>query len=100
MFAGGQKAGYYEPSKTKLDHMMFGTVMQETPVLDEAGEPVMDAKTKKPKVKVEKMKTRSGDTVKLADLLDESKERALKIFKERLERQAAAAEGAEESKAP
>ena len=77
VFAGGQKAGFYDPKEKKLDHMMFGTVMQETPVLDENGEQVIDPKTKKPKVKVEKMKTRSGDTVKLAELLDESKERAL-----------------------
>ena len=77
VFAGGQKAGFYDPKEQKLDHMMFGTVMQETPVLDENGEQVIDPKTKKPKVKNEKMKSRSGDTVKLAELLDESKERAL-----------------------
>ena len=91
VFAGGQKANFYDPAKNKLDHMMFGTVMQETPVLDENGEAVIDPKTKKPKVKIEKMKTRSGDTVKLSELLDESKERALKVFQARLERQAAAA---------
>ena len=51
--------------------------MQESILLDEAtGEPVIDPKTKQPKKKLEKMKTRSGDTVKLADLLDEAKSRA------------------------
>ena len=49
--------------------MQFGTVMQET-VVDEA-----TGKTKK-----EKMKTRSGDTVKLSELLDEAKARALAGF--------------------
>lgn len=52
--------------------MQFGTVMQEVEVIDE--------KTGKPKKKLEKMKTRSGDTVKLSDLLDEAKSRALAIF--------------------
>ena len=70
--------------------MQFGTVMQETQVLDPAtGEPVIDQKTGKPKTKVEKMKTRSGDTVKLADLLNEAKSRALADFEARLARQAA-----------
>lgn len=51
--------------------------MQESILLDEAtGEPMIDPKTKQPKKKLEKMKTRSGDTVKLADLLDEAKSRA------------------------
>ena len=57
--------------------------------MDEAtGEPVIDKKTKKPKTKLEKMKTRSGDTVKLADLLDEAKSRAMDIFQQRMDRQA------------
>lgn len=46
------------------------------------------------------MKTRSGDTVKLADLLDESKARALKIFQDRIARQEQSAqEGGEGSSA-
>ena len=69
--------------------MQFGTVMSEVEVVDPAtGEPVLDKKTGKPKTKLEKMKTRSGDTVKLADLLDEAKRRAVVIFQERLEQQA------------
>lgn len=60
--------------------MQFGTVMQETEYEDE--------KTGEKKTKIEKMKTRSGDTVKLAELLDESRERALEMFKKRLEQQA------------
>jgi len=61
--------------------MQFGTVMQETMVVDEA--------TGVSKKKIEKMKTRSGDTVKLADLLNEATARALADFKARLDRQAA-----------
>jgi arginyl-tRNA synthetase len=34
------------------------------------------------------MKTREGDTVKLMDLLDEAKNRALEIFKERMKESA------------
>jgi len=79
IFAGGIKAGFYDPKKTTLNHMQFGTVQQETEYVDEA--------TGKTKKKAEKMKTRSGDTVKLADLLDESKARALKIFQARIARQ-------------
>lgn len=80
VFAGGIKAGFYDAKKTQLNHMQFGTVMQETMVVDEA--------TGKEKKKVEKMKTRSGDTVKLADLLDEAKARATAIFEARIARQA------------
>ena len=94
VFASGVKAGFYDPKVTALNHMQFGTVMQETEVVDEA--------TGETKKKIEKMKTRSGDTVKLADLLDESKARALVQFQERIARQqanAAAADGeGEESK--
>ena len=89
IFLGGIKANFYDAKKTILNHMQFGTVMSEVPVLDEATkEPVIDKKTGKPKTKLEKMKTRSGDTVKLADLLDEAKRRAMVILKERLEHQA------------
>ena len=63
--------------------------MQESDVLDEAtGEPVMDPKTGKPKKRQERMKTRSGDIVKLADLLNEAQSRAKKIFEDRMARQA------------
>jgi len=80
VFAGGIKANFYDPKVTTLNHMQFGTVMQETEVTDEA--------TGKTKKKLEKMKTRSGDTVKLADLLDEAKTRSMAIFEARMARQA------------
>ena len=54
--------------------------MQEVEAIDE--------KTGKMKKKLEKMKSRSGDTVKLNDLLNEAKARAMTQFKARLERQA------------
>lgn len=79
IFAGGIKAGFYDPKLVTLNHMQFGTINQETITVDEEGK-----ETKK----IEKMKTRSGDTVKLADLLDEAKTRALAIFQARLDRQA------------
>jgi len=69
LFAGGLKANFYDPKKVTLNHMQFGTVMQEEEVVDE--------KTGKTKKCLTKMKTRSGDTVKLADLLDEAKTRAM-----------------------
>lgn len=75
VFKGGEKAGFYDPKQVRLDHMVFGMVCSETEVLDE--------KTGKMKMKQVKMKTRSGDTVKLAELLDEAKVRALKQFEER-----------------
>ena len=48
----------------------------------------VDEKTGKTKKKLEKMKSRSGDTVKLNDLLNEAKSRAMTQFKARLDRQA------------
>lgn len=49
-------AGYYNPSQTRVDHCTFGVVLGE------------DKK---------KFKTRSGDTVKLKDLINEGLERSL-----------------------
>lgn len=77
VFKGGEKAGFYDPKTTQLDHMVFGMVCSEAIVIDE--------KTGKEVKKMEKMKTRSGDTVKLQDLLDEAKARALKLFEERMQ---------------
>jgi arginyl-tRNA synthetase len=54
--------------------MMFGMVLQENISVDEDGK-----ETKK----AEKIKTREGKSVKLAELLDEAKDRALKTFEER-----------------
>ena len=68
--------------------MQFGTVMQEVEFVDE--------KTGKTKKKLEKMKSRSGDTVKLNDLLNEAKSRAMTQFKARLDRQAEHQQAGEE----
>lgn len=68
VFAGGKVANFYDPEKTVLNHMAFGMVLQENEATDE------DGKTTK---KVEKIKTREGKSVKLAELLDEAKQRAL-----------------------
>jgi arginyl-tRNA synthetase len=62
VFAGAERAGWHRPGCTRLDHMGFGLVLGE------------DGK---------KFKTRSGDTVKLENLLDEAAERAKKTLKER-----------------
>ena len=55
VFACSEQAGVYDPSKTRVDHVGFGVVLGE------------DKK---------KFKTRSGDTVRLVDLLDEGIKRA------------------------
>ncbi|PWU12815.1 MAG: arginine--tRNA ligase [Verrucomicrobia bacterium] len=53
---------WHPESKTKLDHVWFGSI------LGEDGKP---------------FKTRSGETVKLADLLDEAEERAARVVAEK-----------------
>lgn len=58
-----EKAGYLDPLKVRFDHVPFGVVLG------------MDGK---------KFKTRSGDTEKLIDLIDEAIRQATVIFKERL----------------
>ncbi|KAH8040821.1 hypothetical protein HPB51_012991 [Rhipicephalus microplus] len=62
VFACGQRAGYVDISKVRLDHCCFGVVLGE------------DKK---------KFKTRSGDTVKLADLLDEGLQRSMQKLLEK-----------------
>jgi len=76
VFKGAEKAGYVDPKKTRLDHMVFGMVQQETITVDDKGKEVK---------KIEKIKTREGKSVKLAELLDEAKMRALKLFEERMQ---------------
>lgn len=55
IFSCAKVAGIYDPSKVRIDHVGFGVVLGE------------DGK---------KFKTRSGDTVKLSDLLDEGLKRS------------------------
>lgn len=62
IFACAERAGILDPSKHRVDHVGFGVVLGE------------DGK---------KFKTRSGDTVKLSDLLDEGLKRALDKLKEK-----------------
>lgn len=57
-----EKAGIHDPKKQRIDHVGFGVVLGE------------DRK---------KFKTRSGDTVRLIDLLDAGLERALITLKEK-----------------
>jgi arginyl-tRNA synthetase len=61
LFAAFRK-WHTETTKTKLAHVWFGSI------LGEDGKP---------------FKTRAGETVKLADLLDEAEERALKVVSEK-----------------
>ena len=56
IFEAAKLAGWWDPKLHRLDHMGFGVVLGE------------DGK---------KFKTRSGETVKLSELLDEARERAL-----------------------
>lgn len=60
IFAAAQMMGWYEPSVTRVQFVGFGVVLGE------------DKK---------KFKTRSGDTVKLNDLLDEGVKRSLETLK-------------------
>jgi arginyl-tRNA synthetase len=83
VFEGGEKCGFVDPKVTKLDHMMFGMVLQENVSVDDEGNEVK---------KAEKIKTREGKSTKLSELLDEARDRALKAFEERAK---AKAEGAE-----
>jgi arginyl-tRNA synthetase len=75
VFEGAEKCGFVERDKVKLEHMMFGMVLSESVTIDEKGEEVK---------KIEKIKTRAGKSVKLIELLDEAKDRALQTFKERM----------------
>lgn len=62
VFKAAEKAGYYDPKKTRIDHAAFGLVLGP------------DGK---------KFKTRSGDTEKLIDLITTAIDRADEILKER-----------------
>lgn len=66
IFDAAEQAGWHRPPATRCDHMGFGVVQGD------------DKK---------KFKTRSGDTVKLADLLDEAVSRALEEIKNRVAEQ-------------
>lgn len=86
--AATTKCAYVDKTKTKLDHMMFGMVLQEEISIDENGNEVK---------KQVKIKTRAGKSVKLSELLDEARDRALKTFEERINRgKEPAKEGEEE----
>ena len=63
IFAAAQKAGWLDPAKTQVDHVGFGLVLG------------LDGK---------KLKTRSGETEKLADLLTEAIDHARQMLLERL----------------
>jgi len=78
VFEAGAKWGIVDKNTPQLDHMMFGMVLQEVVTTDEQGNEVK---------KTEKIKTRAGKSIKLAELLDEAKERALKTFQERQNQQ-------------
>ncbi|MED6291619.1 Arginine--tRNA ligase, cytoplasmic, partial [Characodon lateralis] len=62
IFAAGQMIGWYNPQVTRVEHAGFGVVLGE------------DKK---------KFKTRSGDTVRLMDLLEEGLKRSMDKLKEK-----------------
>ncbi|XP_053208782.1 arginine--tRNA ligase, cytoplasmic-like [Panonychus citri] len=62
IFAAAQQAGYYDPEKVLVQHVVFGLVLGE---------------------KGTKFKTRSGDSVRLKELLDEGIVRAEQKLKEK-----------------
>jgi len=82
VWEAGKIVGYWDPAKTRLNHMGFGLVLQESQ--EEEKEAEEEKKGKQPKKKVEKIKTRSGKSEKLMSLLDEAKNRAMQTFEERL----------------
>lgn len=61
-YAAGAAAGWFDPKETRVEHIGFGVVLGE------------DGK---------KFKTRSGDTVRLVDLLDEGLKRSQAKLKEK-----------------
>ena len=61
VFAVGRQAGYASP-ETRIDHVGFGVVQG---------------------LQGKRLKTRSGDTIRLVDLLDEGLERSLARLKEK-----------------
>jgi len=61
VFGAGRRAGWYDPVEQKVQFVGFGVILGE------------DGK---------KLKTRSGDSVRLVDVLDEAKERAVKMCEE------------------
>lgn len=63
LFKCAEKIGVLDPNVHRVDHVTFGVVLGE------------DKK---------KFKTRSGDTVRLSDLLDEGLRRALGMYKQKL----------------
>lgn len=63
VFKAAERAGWYDPSKTLVEHVGFGLVLGE------------DGK---------KFKTRSGETEKLIDLLTEAVDRARTVVRERM----------------
>ena len=84
--------GFWDPAKTRLNHMGFGLVLQERDEEEEekkeqeSGRPeeVKKEPKAKGKKKVEKIKSRSGNSERLMALLDEAKNRAMKTFEDRL----------------
>jgi len=62
VFACAKRAGFYDPERIRVDHVGFGVVLGE------------DKK---------KFKTRSGDTVRLVELLDEGLKRSLDKLNEK-----------------
>ena len=107
LFDASQMVGYYDPKLVRVDHIGFGLVLQvqkeegaaaieetKTPAVEEVNkEEEKKDEVKKGdkhaakaenKPKVGKMKTRDGDTVKLMELLNQARDRALEVFKERM----------------
>ena len=56
LFKAGEKCGFVDRKTVELNHYQFGSVMQKTEITDENGNTTE---------KLEKMKTRDGNTIKL-----------------------------------
>jgi len=68
VFAAARQLGWYSPKEKRIEHVQFGLVLGEDKF--EYNFIFINNKNRK------KFKTRSGDTVKLQDLLDEGVRRS------------------------
>ncbi len=78
VFEASRLCGFYDPKHTQLDHMGFGLMLQES--TDGTEEQKADGKKT-----YSKIKTREGKSVKLMELLNEARDRALMQIQSRLD---------------
>ncbi|CAF89939.1 unnamed protein product, partial [Tetraodon nigroviridis] len=98
VFAAAQMLGWYDPKVTRVEHAGFGVVLGEDKRLQRSrnrirhrypaptsvlGLRAADVSSALPNLPRKKFKTRSGETVRLMDLLDEGLKRSMDKLKEK-----------------